>query len=636
MALKVQLDFREVRAFEGDRRKGFEELICQIARRRPPTDPVEFRRVDGAGGDGGVEAYWRDAAGSEHGFQAKYFLATKDIDWAQVDESVKTALSQHPQLKSYVVAFACDLTDRSGAQSRGKTGWQHWDTHKEKWQQWAKISGMTVDFHPWTRSDVVDFLTSNPDHRGLVLFWFEKDLLGPDRLRELFERARADLGERFHPEDNVRVHLIEAFEGLRRSRKYKKSLASWYENFPSTTDFLISVEYLENEPDVSQLATFDRVCKDIRAIASEIRSAEFEPLPLERWGAKLDEFWECNRQIGEFFHDHPDRSSDSKAAQALRHAQTDFHKFGGYADSAVPIHRHAENQHPNVAADQKRLIVVVGEPGSGKSHLFADAVSSALHETAPAVLLLGQNFHGSDIRNAFLHNIGLQDRDIDSALQALDAAGELCGQRTLILIDALNEAGDLRIWPTELAGFANDILKYPHLSLGFSLRPEYFDILLPDYVKKNGEKLEHRGVVGAEEQELAAIQYFEKRGIARPTVPWLAPEFSNFLFLRTVCNALAISGATEFPRGLRGSLDVLRFYLDSIDAKIRSEYPDAPIATDAVARAAQTIATWMADRRRDSIDLASATELCRDAFSSFGPTAQKSWLAVLVPAFHEA
>src|SRR5687767_11393497 len=130
MVETMAIDFREIRPYDGDKRKGFEELICQLARRESGHKTEEFRRVDGAGGDGGVEAYWLLEDGTEHGYQAKYFLATKDIDWSQIDKSVRAALEQHPKLTQYTIAIACDLTDRSGNLGRGKTGWEHWAIHK--------------------------------------------------------------------------------------------------------------------------------------------------------------------------------------------------------------------------------------------------------------------------------------------------------------------------------------------------------------------------------------------------------------------------------------------------------------------------------------------------------------------------
>ena len=55
MAGNIEIDFQEIRPHEGDKRKGFEELVCQLARREKDLGAGEFRRVEGAGGEGGIK-----------------------------------------------------------------------------------------------------------------------------------------------------------------------------------------------------------------------------------------------------------------------------------------------------------------------------------------------------------------------------------------------------------------------------------------------------------------------------------------------------------------------------------------------------------------------------------------------------
>src|SRR3712207_4217574 len=99
------VDFSQIRSYKTGARDAFEELVCQLARLDKPDAFREFRRVEGAGGDGGLEAYWLLPDGAKIGYQAKYFLHSRDIDWAQIDESVEQAIATHPTLKRYVVAL---------------------------------------------------------------------------------------------------------------------------------------------------------------------------------------------------------------------------------------------------------------------------------------------------------------------------------------------------------------------------------------------------------------------------------------------------------------------------------------------------------------------------------------------------
>ena len=64
------INFNMIRVHNGSQASGFEELICQLARRQK-HDNAKFVRVGTP--DGGVEAYWVFGNGTEYGWQAKYF-----------------------------------------------------------------------------------------------------------------------------------------------------------------------------------------------------------------------------------------------------------------------------------------------------------------------------------------------------------------------------------------------------------------------------------------------------------------------------------------------------------------------------------------------------------------------------------
>ena len=208
------MDYRRIRGMDSGQRLAFEELICQLARREPPAADAEFRRIEGAGGDGGIEAYWLLSDGKEIGFQAKYYLRAGDIDWANIDDSVKRALQSHPALTKYVVAIPCDLTDKSGTKGGGKRGWEHWDTHKAKWERLTS-PGQNVEFIMWTASDLTDRLT-HPNAEGLKKYWFGDVEFSPTWFSEHVDLAVRSLDERYHPEDHVEVGIERLFKVILR------------------------------------------------------------------------------------------------------------------------------------------------------------------------------------------------------------------------------------------------------------------------------------------------------------------------------------------------------------------------------------------------------------------------------------
>ena len=122
------IDFTRIIGGTAGQRDSFEELVCQIARRSPPTAAAEYRRILGAGGDGGVEAVWVLTNGDEVGYQAKFYTASKGVDWAAIDGSIKTALATHPKLTKMFVAIACVLTGQTARRTaRGRPETSGWD-----------------------------------------------------------------------------------------------------------------------------------------------------------------------------------------------------------------------------------------------------------------------------------------------------------------------------------------------------------------------------------------------------------------------------------------------------------------------------------------------------------------------------
>ena len=84
------INFQNIRPYKGTRHGGFEELSVQLFR-STISNTVELTRVDGAGGDGGVEAFIVLSNGGEIGLQAKYFDRLQKKQWQQISKSVNSA-----------------------------------------------------------------------------------------------------------------------------------------------------------------------------------------------------------------------------------------------------------------------------------------------------------------------------------------------------------------------------------------------------------------------------------------------------------------------------------------------------------------------------------------------------------------
>ena len=89
----LNIDFNNIRSINGSANEGFEEFVCQLARREEIPCTKTF--VHKGKPDGGVECYWTLEDGSIVAWQAKYFCkAFDDSQYQQIDRSVKEALAK--------------------------------------------------------------------------------------------------------------------------------------------------------------------------------------------------------------------------------------------------------------------------------------------------------------------------------------------------------------------------------------------------------------------------------------------------------------------------------------------------------------------------------------------------------------
>ncbi len=171
------IDFSQIQSHDGSQNKGFEELVCQLACLSKPENAKEFIRKDGAGGDAGVECYWKLQDGSEQAWQAKYFLKPLgSSQWNQISKSVKSALNKHPDLTKYYICLPKDRNDsrRSSTQDRQITSeLDKWNQYVEKWQAIAATKSMQVEFEYWGEHEILLMLQRDTcDFAGIAKYWF--------------------------------------------------------------------------------------------------------------------------------------------------------------------------------------------------------------------------------------------------------------------------------------------------------------------------------------------------------------------------------------------------------------------------------------------------------------------------------
>lgn len=162
--------------------------------------------------------------------------------------------------------------------------------------------------------------------------------------------------------------------------------------------------------------------------------------------------------------------------------QTEREAVEDWASSAADLaYRHSE-----LAEDIARrldtlafpLVAAVGRRGRGKSHLAASA-ASGFGGAPVGILLQGMDFDRRFHLEDLPRMAGLPGQPLEGLIAALHAAGLASGQRSLIVVDAINESADPSDWSTRLPELEAVVARYPNVLVLVTTRPTYADLIWP-------------------------------------------------------------------------------------------------------------------------------------------------------------
>lgn len=566
----MDLNWANLRTLNGSQSQGFEELCSQLAWVESP-DGAEFFRKGSP--DGGVECYSRFENGEEWGWQAKFFLPSLgQTQWNQLDQSVEKALDAHPQLVRY---FVCVPRDRSDGHRPGiTTEMQRWETHVAKWEGWASDRGMAVEFVWWGSSELISRL-SQESQSGRTLFWFgTAGKFNAEWFDAKLELALQAAGPRYTPEIHVDVPLLEDLELFGRSGFAVSAIRDVAKNLrqaPTYTfrrladddaaDGITAVRSAAELVDKIVEALYELRCHpdcnwQLSGIMEEIRGArgllEESEAPLL---AAAEEFKE--------------RSEAEETTNTSR-----SNPYGDAVHQVRDLERVLWNAFDTLwgldQAANSDLMVVIGEAGSGKTHLLCDMAKRRLADGRPTVVLMGQQFTTTE--QPWIQaraQLDLGDLSLEHFVGALEAAAQAADCRALLMIDAINEGEGQAIWPPHLAGFLARLRVSPWIGVVLSVRTPYIEHVIPEEMRESAYEVVHLGFTY---DTYAALKRFcEYYGLDFPATPLLRPEFDNPLFLKTLCQGLKHRGERRIPVGAEGVSRVFDRYINAIDAELATK-----------------------------------------------------------------
>lgn len=599
----MSLDWSNLRAWNGSQRHSFEELCCQIAAQAPAPPDSVFKRIGAP--DAGVECIRTLASGAVWGWQAKFFLTPPTpAQWGEIDTSVRRALDSYPELHRYTV---CLPIDRSDARIPERTSFMdRWNSRVAKWDGWAKATGRTVEFCYWGEHEILEALARR-EHSGRSRFWFNREVLDHSWLVAHLERSHADAGPRYSEKLNVHLEISEVFDGLERSDRFlQRLMRKWSEAWKQYN--LVDSPHLR----AAQLESFQHLTSEIQSLRKLILTAH-DSVPTSTWpdaailaAAKRvsTATWKCELDVEQLAQEAKGKALESGAKhlkagqvpQDPRYQSEDYHlrMLGSRMQDLQELLSGVAARAASVGA-----LLLEGDAGVGKTHLFCDLARRAVSESRVAIVLLGEKFTRDEPWLQIARQLGLPNTGADEILGTLSAAAEATGKKALLLIDALNEGEGRGLWPRYLAGFLAAVRRYPWVVIALSVRSSYTKVVIPASLDADRlVRVEHPGFRQAEVRATRAFFDFYK--IERPTIPVLTPEFSNPLFLTLFCKGLKNAGLTRIPDGLEGISAIFGFFVSSVNEKLAGEErlgfdPQARLVDQAITALARTMA---GDRQR--------------------------------------
>lgn len=574
-ASTLDISFSKIRTLEGRQDKGFEELCVQLLHLLSGERLARIDRIEGRGGDGGVEAIASTSSGQKVGLQSKFFTKLDATQWRQIDDSVKTAIDKHPELTRYIV---CVPLDRTPGQHK------KWIALEANWR--LLNPALPVE---WVGYSELFGILIKPEVSHLLAYWFACPEFSIEWLSKQTEVAIGQLHDRYTPQLHQKTSAEVELGFLAGSNKAisdhrrlcSKLVIAWRHVLQEVPTEIEKLKLSGSLVMIQQVH---------QKVLTYLRGGSLLEQGIELIDSLIDSTKQAEYLVEKLFsRDAVDDSDGAFLRKFYRDSKLDI---------ALDLTREVQKEVKRfVDAKQQTVWVLTGEAGSGKSHLLASFARSILAEGRPCLLMIGERFASTDVLSSQIPELVDWRWNMRELLACLSTQAAIMGNAALLIIDAINESPPRGLWRRELQELVALVQEFPHVRLLVSCRSDCVASSIPPGTLSEAGQITHRGF---DLQFYAAVKaYFEGYKVVSLQFPTKNVEFQNPLFLKTLCEAY--QGRT-LPLGPVSFVRVLTEWEGRIaeDIEVQIDCPQAATKR-AVAEIVLTLAS--SDAKRSDAEL---------------------------------
>lgn len=571
-----EIDFHRIRSGPKSKNDSFEALSVQLflaSHIIPKASTVVVHRGDG--GDGGVEAFYRLPSGELVGIQAKYFFGLDANKLAQIEDSLETALENHPTLNEYWVYVPFNLTGRVAAGRRGKSESERFEEWKKRAEGAASERGTLLEIKLCSATVIEAQMLQADPHGGMRRYWFGSNILTDQQIERGLLQAREFAGPRFTDDLDIGTDAQEALDFFGGTGDLKSWLAQVIA--PLLTRFRgfqgRDAQVFTPLGEVEQDKAIDLISQVVRNLA-EMKYGNATPptsaATLELLAEVIPILESARLSQEDAFYSRHGARSDTPGFRQF-HAEYMCIFPAADMDCAREIEQACIDlelalRSPPLSAATTRSLLLVGEASIGKTHAIVSAAIRRFNKGGLSVVLYGDDFTGNAPWEVLRTKLGfgahLGREELFSCLQAAACHSAL---PFVIFIDALNEGPRAREWAENLPAFLQQCKPYAGIKVCVSTRDSYRHLVVDS--RFDGYTFEHTGFAG---REFIAMQAFaEYYELSAEITPLFAPELANPLFLQLACRTSKEEGRHVLDLSLPGFNALLEQRLKHSDNLVR-------------------------------------------------------------------